>query len=377
MPRPHTPLRPKDRPMRRRSLRMLLAALMLPPLLAGSASAKEYLLTSTRPNTLVMVDPAARKVVRTYDIAGPGAVLGIVPSPDGRIAFAVTNHWGSLVGIDLDSGKEVFHADFSSGTLRVRNTFGLEVSRDGSELYVLLLPTEIGRGEYVVQEPHIAVYRTDAGLNAKPVRTLPVPRRTTTLMQSEDGKKLYCVSWDIHVIDPKDGRELEVKKVTHLKRPGFAEPDVFGVWNQFEQAKVFINPYTVASAGGDSAAPGPMKNGMVTLDLATGDLKMKEFEDTTKVLFSAVVNPKKREEAYTVYTTLAKVDLAGGALVKRVELPHTYYTINISGDGRELYVGGTMDDIGIYSSDTLEKLSEVKLPGGGDQSLSWVRIVNR
>lgn len=376
MPRPHSTLRSKDRPMRRRSLRMLLAALTL-PLLAGAADAKEFLLAANRPNNLVLIDPAARKVVRTYEIAGPGSVLGIAPSPDGRIAYAITNHWNSLVGIDLDTGKEVFHADFSSETLRARNTFGLEVSRDGTEIFVLLLPTELNRGEYIVQEPHIAVYRADAGLNAKPVRTLPVPRRTTTLMQSEDGSKLYCVNWDIHVIDPKDGRVLEVKKVTHLQRPGFAEPDVFGVWNQFEQAKVFINPYTVASAGGDSAAPGPMKNGMVTLDLATGDLKMKEFEDTTKVLFSAVVNPKKRDEAYSVYTTLSKVDLAGGSLVKRVELPHTYYTINISGDGRELYLGGTMDDVGIYSSETLEKLGEVKLPGGGDQSLAWVRVVNR
>lgn len=377
MPRPQTTLKPEDRPMRRRSLRLLLAALMLSPLVDGSASAKEYLLTSTKPNTLVMIDPAARKVARTYDIAGPGAVLGIVPSPDSRIVYAVTNHWGSVVGIDLDSGKEVFHADFSSGALRVRNTFGMEVSADGRELYVLLLPTEIGRNEYTVQEPHIAVYRTDAGLEAKPVRTLPVPRRTTTLLRSADGSKLYCVSWDIHVIDPKDGRELEVKKVTHLPRPGFAEPDVFGVWNQFEQAKVFINPYTVASAGGDSAAPGPMKNGMVTLDLASGEMRMKEFEDTTKVIFSAVVNPKKRDEAFAVYTTLAKIDLAGGALVKRIDLPHTYYTVNISGDGREVYVGGTMDDIGIYSSETLEKLGEVKLPGGGDQSLSWVRVINR
>ena len=359
-------------------VRIILAALIV-PLLAGApgAMAKEYLLTSVKPNTLVLVDAAERRVARTYDLPGPGAVLGIVPSPDGRIAYAVTNHWGSLVGIDLDSGKEVFHASFSAGNLRVRNTFGLEISRDGRELYVLLLPVVIGRGEYTVQEPRIAVYRTDAGLNAEPVRTLPVPRRTALLLLSDDGSRLYCVSWNIHAIDPGDGHELEVKKLIHWDRPGFAEPDVFGVWSQFEQARIFVNPYFVARTDAAPDDPAANRTGMATLDLATGALRMTEFENTSKVIFSATVNPVRRNEAYAVYTTLSKVDLDQSRLVKRVDLPHTYYTVNVSGDGREAYVGGTMDDIGVYDTDTLERIGEIRIPGGADQAITWVRIVKR
>ena len=360
---------------------LLFVVVLFAPVLAGApggaAMAKEYLLTSIKPNTLVLVDAAERRVARSYDLPGPGPVLGIVSSPDGHIAYAVTNHWGSLSGIDLDTGKEVFHADFSAGNLRVRNTFGLEISRDGSEIYVLVLPVVIGRGEYQVQDPHIAVYRTDAGLQAQPVRILPVPRRTALLLRSDDGSRLYCVSWNIHAIDPGDGHELEVKKLIHWDRPGFAEPDVFGVWSQFEQAGVYINPYFVARTDIDPNDPSANRTGMVTLDLATGALRMTEFENTTKVIFSATVNPVRRDEAYAVYTTLSKIDLVASRLVKRIDLPHTYYTVNVSGDGREVYVGGTMNDIGVYASDTLERIGEIQLPGGADQAITWVRIVHR
>ena len=359
-----------------RIVRATVAALFA-TLLAGAANAKEYLLTSVKPNTLVLVDPAERRVTRTYDIAGPGSVLGIAPSPDGRIAYVVTNRWNSLVGIDLDSGAEVFHADFSAGALRVRNTFGLEISHDGREIFVLLLPTVIGPSEYHVQDPTIAVYRADAGLHAVPARTLPVPRRTAQLMLSDDGAKLYCVSWDIHAIDPQDGHELGVQKLIHWDRPGFAEPDVFGVWTQFEQSHIWINPYAAARTDVDPADPAAMRTGMATLDLATGAFRMIEFENTTKVIFSAVVNPVQRNEAFAVYTTLSKVDLAKGELVRRVDLPHTYYTVNISADGREVYVGGTMDDIGVYAADTLARIGEIRMPGGADQATSWVRIVQR
>ena len=50
---------------------------------AGTAPlAKDYLLTAAKPDKLVMVDPAARKVERTCDIPDPGTgVLTIVPAP--------------------------------------------------------------------------------------------------------------------------------------------------------------------------------------------------------------------------------------------------------------------------------------------------------
>ena len=80
----------------------------------GSANAKEYLLTTTKPNSLVLIDAAARKVVRTLEMPGDGAPMSVVASPDGNTAYVLTNRLGSIVGIDLDSGATTFKAEFST-----------------------------------------------------------------------------------------------------------------------------------------------------------------------------------------------------------------------------------------------------------------------
>ncbi|MNR45632.1 hypothetical protein D3C85_1645010 [compost metagenome] len=95
------------------------------------------------------------------------------------------------------------------------------------------------------------------------------------------------------------------------------------------------------------------------------------------MLFSTVINPVRRNEAYTVYTQLAKTDVDTGKLIKRVDLDHTYYNVNVSTDGKELYIGGTVDDIAVYDSQTLEFKGKIKIPGGGDQVLTSLRIVQR
>ena len=63
-----------------------------------------------------------------------------MPAPDGSTAYTIVNHWGSVAGIDLDTCEQVFRADFSSGDERVRATFAMDISPDGSELFVFQSP---------------------------------------------------------------------------------------------------------------------------------------------------------------------------------------------------------------------------------------------
>jgi hypothetical protein len=104
---------------------------------------------------------------------------------------------------------------------------------------------------------------------------------------------------------------------------------------------------------------------------------MRDFENTSVVIFSSVINPVRPSEAFGVYTQLTKVDLDKQAVVGRVDLDHTYYAINISSDGKEVYVGGAMNDIGVYDAATLKRIGEIKLPGGADQSVAGIRVVQR
>jgi len=82
---------------------------------------------------------------------------------DGKIAYVLTNRFESFVGIDLDSGKQVFRANFSTPQRRVKGFFATAVSADGRELYVHQAPVVLGRSEYKVEDTSIAVFDTADG----------------------------------------------------------------------------------------------------------------------------------------------------------------------------------------------------------------------
>lgn len=114
----------------------------------------------------------------------------------------------------------------------------------------------------------------------------------------------------------------------------------------------------------------------MTLDLKTGKLAYDDFEETAALIFSSVVSPSGTE-AFGVYTQLTKIDTVSNTLAKRVDLDHTFYAINISTDGREVYIGGAMCDVATYDAQTLEKKGNIKLPGCTDQTLATLRVIRR
>lgn len=347
---------------------------------AGAAPglAKDYLLTAAKPDKLVMVDPAARKVERTCDIPDPGTgVLTIVPAPDASTAYMIVNHWESVSGIDLDTCEQVFRADFSSGDERVKATFGMDISPDGRELFVFQSPVRLGLGEYEVQPTRIAVYNTAAGIGAEPVRTFEAPRRTAILAMSNDGSKLYAVSWDIYVLDPQTGEITDTLPIRTWDRPNYAEPDVLGVWPQWDATDIYTNPYFAIRTDLDPADPAAYKTGLLSLDLETGAFETKDFEDTSVIIFSTVVSPVRPNEVYGVYTTLSKIDREAGEVLDRIDLDHTYYAVNVASDGSEVYVGGTMNDIAVYDAETFEQLGRIEMPDGADQALASLRLIQR
>ncbi len=356
---------------------LLLAGAFLLAQASPMASAKEYLLTGVKPGKLVLIDAAAREVDRVYDIpdSAPGP-LTITPSPDGKVAYVICNRWESVAGIDLDSGEQVFRADFSTPTRRVKAMFGMDISPDGKELYVFHSPVELELGEYQVEDTYVGVYDTSAGIGAKPLRTFPAPRQTAVLFASKDGSKLYLVNRDITVMDPGTGEIVDEIKVQSWTRPNYYPPDVLDVWPQFEQAGVFSTPYYVARSDREETDPDFFKTGFITVDLETGEVAMDDFENFSTFWFSSVVHPNKRE-VFGVYTTLIKVDLEQDREVKRVDLDHSYYDVNVSGDGKEVYIGGTLSNIGVYSSETLERIGTIDMPGGANMAISSLRVINR
>lgn len=342
-----------------------------------SAAATDYLLVGSRPNQLHMIDTAARRVVKTIDIPGDGLPFTISVARDGKVAYVLTNRGESVSGIDLDSGKEVFRADFSHGSLRVKDMFGMAVSDDGQYLYAHLLPVRLKQDEYEVLDTRFAIYRTADGVGAKPLRTIPAPRRISMLLPGTGNDHFVAMGWDFYVIDAQNGAIRKTLPLRNWQRAGVGEPDILAFWPQYEQARMMSTPYAVPMTNVDPKSPEAVRTGILTFDLDSQTIGAYEFENATRAFFTSVVSPINRNHVFAVFNQLSQIDLAEKRLVRSAPVKQSYYTINISSDGREVYLGGALDTIAVHDTTTLEQIGEIRIPGGMDQGGTSVRIVRR
>jgi quinohemoprotein amine dehydrogenase beta subunit len=359
-----------------------LASLTLIVLVACSTSRsqstpRDYLLTAAKPDRLFVLDPATQSIKSEFRVPDArGAISTIVPSPDGKIAYMLVNKMESIVGMDLDTGDVVFRADLSTPTERVKSIYAFDVTPDGREIIVHELPTRLDLGEYHVEEPRFAVFDTRAGTSAKPVRQFPAPRRVHLLLAKKDGKSFYAVGFELYEYDVATGKLIGQRGIRSWERPSYAIPDLLSFWPVSEPTGIFSTPiYSMAGAAGDGTG-GVAKTALMTLDLNTGELAYNDFEETAVLIFSTVMSPT-RGEAFGVYSQLTKIDTKTHTLAGRVDLDHTFYSVNISSDGKSVYMGGTMCDVATYDAQTLEKKGNIKLPGCPDQSLATLRVIRR
>ncbi len=342
---------------------------------AGSSN-HDVLVTAAKPDRLFVIDAGTRSIRHEYRIPGADGWLGgIVLSPDGKVAYVLVNHMESISGIELSSGRQVFRADLSSPGERVKCLFAFDVSPDGKELVVYENPTQLKADEYVVEEPRFAVFATDAGLEARAVRSYPAPRRVHMILSKADGKSFYALGFELYEYARADGKLLQQRGIRSWDHPGHSIPDLLAVWPVTEGTGEFVTPiYSNATVPGGPAGGVPTTS-LMTLDLRSGALAYQDFEPTAALIFSAVGSPV-RKEAFGVYSALTKVDTAQGKLAKRVNLDHTYYAVNLSSDGSEVYIGGAMCDVGFYDAITLEKKGNLRLPGCPDQALATLRVIH-
>lgn len=341
------------------------------------AGKKEYLVTANKPNSIHLIDAETGKMVHSFPIPGDGAPGTISVSPDGDVAYVITNHMETISGINLDTGEQVFRADASYDNVRVKHMFAMAVSRDGKEIFSFQTPVRILSGEYQVMDTQIAVYKTDAGIDAKPVRVFPAPRQISVLAPSTDGKLVYGLGPSVYAFDAKSGEVVSAHPLREWGRPNYGVPDILAAWPHYEVANVLTAPYFVPRTDKAPDAPDAFKTGLLTVDLKTGEVTTEDFENTSHLIFSSVLNPVNRNEAYGVYTKLTKIDREANVVSNRIDMEHTYYAINVSHDGKTIYMGGTMEDVVAHNAETLERTWAVKLPGGGDQGLSSLRVVRR
>lgn len=365
-------------------MRKALVTFLLTALLSGCAATRphapamqDYLVTATKPDRLFVIDPATRRVISNFRIPDANDYVGtVVPSPDGTVAYVLVNKAESIAGIDLQTGREVFRADLSTPGESVKCMFAFDVTPDGKELIVYEYRTHLGTDEYTVQQPRFALYSTAGGLEAKPLREFPAPRRIEMILAKRDGRSFFALGFNLYQFDLGTGRLMKEQGIANWQRPNHSSPDMLAFWPVSEPTDVFSSPLYSTLTGPGTPSGGVAETSLMTLDLATGALQYHDFGPTETLIFSTVLGPDRRW-AYGVYSQLTKIDATSWRVAQRLDLAHTYYSVNVSTDGREVYAGGAMCDIAIYDAGTLQRTGDVRLPGCGDQVLATLRVVRR
>ncbi|MDW4497373.1 quinohemoprotein amine dehydrogenase subunit beta [Sulfitobacter sp. D35] len=350
----------------------ILAAVLLA---AAPAGAKDLLVTIAKPGNLYVFDAAARELVKDCPLEVEMSPAVIQMSPDGTVAYALVNRWEDVIGVNIETCERVFYAAQSEADIKRRSIASLAVSPDGAEVYTIRNPVKHHSDRYEVMEPEFAVFDTSSGTEAQPVRTYPAPRRSTVMQTGDDGT-VYVGGHDIYAIDPASGAVSVKIPNASWEREKYSPPDVLAFWPVGKQNDEFMLMYTAAVFADDAMTEiADFVWGFSSVDLESGETTLQDFASLEVLMFSGVRDPNAENLLYGVYTQLSKHDVETRELIKRVDLPHTYYVINISSDGRELYVGGTNDDIGVYDAETLERIGEMLVPSGGDMGTATMQIV--
>lgn len=348
---------------------VLALAAVAPP-----AAAKDYLLVPARPDKLVIVDAEAMAIdkVIQLDEAGPLPQLPVV-SKDGSRAYVTVNMLESIVIVDLVEGKTIGRIEMSSTEERVKGMFGMDLSPDGTTLVVYQSPVKMLADEFQVQPTRLAFYDAETGDLRS---TAEVPRQITLVAWSKDGSRIYGLGRKMYVFDAT-GTLIEEKPIHGWEPETYAQPDVLDVWSQFEQSGVIATPFYTVRLDLPADDPTIYRTGILTQDIESGEMTMKEVEPTDIFYFSTAVSPTDKNRVFGAYNSLSSFDLAEGKPLKRVPLPHSYYSVNVSSDGKTVYLGGAMSDVAAYDAETLEKTGEVQMPDGAAISAASVRVFQR
>lgn len=355
---------------------LILAAACTMLTMAGlPAAAGDYLLAAARPNKLVVVDAekmAIDKVITLPADAGPTPMVPVV-DPTGRYAYVNLNRTESLVKVDLTTGETVARADMNRFDVRVKSLFGLALSPDGKTLAVYQSPVRILSAEFLVEPTQIALYDTET-LMLK--GTFPAPRQITLLAYSRDGKTLYGMGRHMYSFDAATGRQMADMPIHGWQEATYTQPDVLAVWSQHESSGMLVTPFYAALKDKPMDDPATFRTGMLTLDLDSGKMDMRDVRTMDVFYFSTAASPDKTR-IYGAYNVLESFDAVKGEPIKRAPLPHSYYSVNVSTDGKTVWLGGAQSDLAAYDADTLERKGAVEMPGGASMSLSSVRLFQR
>lgn len=291
-----------------------------------------------------VIDGERDAIVADIPIRGATREVGL--TSDRKFLYVATNR--HLVHkVDLAGNRVVETADISNDGWD-RFMFGFALDPDGKTAYGAFMSRRTDGGEVVVGKPVVAQFELATG---KVIRSVEVPWGVAHLVSVKGGAAIYAFGQDLYKIDTT-GAELRLVETVPMFDKGM---NILPFWDYaFDNGGVAsINYYTEKYMG------------LLLVDQRSGDIRDVVIKGEPALAYSVVLSPD-RKKAYGVMDDLTVIDLAKRRYVASVPNKQgTSYGVNVSSDGRKIYVGGGGSTVTIYDAKTLKPIKVLQMASDG------------
>jgi DNA-binding beta-propeller fold protein YncE len=325
-----------------------------------SAQEPELYVVPMHPRSLLIFDGGRDEIVGEIQTRGRNP-RELVSSPDGNWVYTITESRTQVEAVNLRTRtvERVFNLAPPGYRLTI---FGMTLSRLGDCLYLHVKPVRELQDEYKLDPPQIWSLDLQTG---KTLKVAEVPQGVAALVVTGDGR-IVASGRDLYYIDVNQGRIVSTFPLATIHKPDQGPLDMLAFFVQPERGRILSVPYYTTDP-----ITGRDMYGIGNLDLETGKVDLVDLGRPPIPLYSTVVSPD-RKRAYGVLVQLVSVDLQDRKLLKVVDVGHTCYIVNISRNGKKVYVSGASHFIHVYDAETLKLLKTLDLPG--DASITFLAL---
>ena len=348
----------------------LLGAALLLAAGNGPALGKDIFLQGMIHNQLNILDGDTDEIVGSVTTRGKKVTNFTWDPRDLDKVYTITD-WGQQIEqLDLKERKVVRTFRVGSGDVKVR-ALDIEINpADPNLLYAVSLRQRWLPDEIVDMTPAVLVFDL---ATEKVVKEIEIPRGCTNIFFGDDGSEFYLTGRDVYVYDPKSGKQVNFLGLAHPTTPGVDPQITLNIWRLHDQSRM-----AMILVGGLNTSNNLPYQGYFTIDLrkksTEGSMRLVPEIGPLYNQFSAVVSPD-RKYYYMVLNKVEKRDFATNRLLATADVDKSYYSIQISSDGKKVYLGGGGDTILVYDTETMKLRKRIDTPG--DAVLTHFRVQKR
>lgn len=267
-------------------------------------------------------------------------------SADRKFLYAVSRRH-QIHKIDLAENKVVSTIDVADKGWD-RFIYGFDLAPDGKTAYVNLLSRTTKRGEAVVVPPMLAQIDLADG---RIMRSIEVPWGSFALVSVKNASSICVIGKDIVKVDVSG----ELMKIAGTYPMYEKQWNILPLWdNTMGNGGIFISNYYT-----------PEHMGLLFIDTHTGEISNTPLDGPPVFAYSVMRSPDKKK-VYSVMDELAVIDLETHSFDAVLPIPEgTNYAINVSSDGKKIYVSGGGSTTTVYDAKSLKPIKVLQMESDG------------